>query len=104
MGLFAAGGGIQSTLDNHPVVTTNNLRVLMRTSYFTPHAFAAHKRISPAVVTKVRTSLLAMHRTPEGRALLEELGFSPLVIASDNDYDDIRVLDLNLLRHLTSSP
>ena len=100
-GLFPAGGGVKRTLNNTPDEVKQQLRILWTTAAYTPHAFAAHPRVPPAVITAVQTAMVAMHNNDAGRALLQSIkikhGIEP---ATDDDWDDVRSLDIELLDDL----
>jgi phosphonate transport system substrate-binding protein len=96
-GLYPAGGGIERTFDNTDPLVRERLRILWRTDSYTPHAFAAHPRLDPALVARVRDVMLAMGDDPEGRELLAAIGFDGIDGAADADWDDVRALGIELL-------
>lgn len=96
-GLYVAGGGIPRTLDNMDAETRERLRVLWSTPGYTPHVIAAHPRVPDRAVEDIRAALSRMADDPEGAALLKSVGFNPLAVAQDADYDDIRRLGFRFL-------
>ena len=102
-GLYPAGGGIQRTFNNIPAATRAKLRILWTTPGYTPHAFAAHPRLSAATVEALAGTLAAMGADAEGRKLLENLNFKPIGPARDQDWDDVRELGIDLLKNLIKS-
>ncbi|MGB5735598.1 MAG: phosphate/phosphite/phosphonate ABC transporter substrate-binding protein [Thiohalocapsa sp.] len=96
-GLYPAGGGIERTFQNTDPKVRERLRILWRTDAYTPHAFAAHPRLDPALVARVRDVMLAMSDDPAGRELLAAVGFSGIDGAGDADWDDVRALGIDLL-------
>ncbi len=96
-GLYPAGGGIERTFANTDPQVRERLRILWRTDAYTPHAFAAHPRLDPALVARVRDVMLAMSDDPEGRELLAAIGFDGIDGAKDADWDDVRALGIELL-------
>jgi phosphonate transport system substrate-binding protein len=99
-GIYPAGGGIQRTFDNISEATRAGLRILWTTPGFTPHAFAAHPRLSAATVEALVKVLAAMGRDADGRKLLGNLNFQPIGPARDQDWDDVRGLGIDLLQNL----
>ena len=99
-GLYPAGGGIQRTFNNMPGATRGKLRILLTTPGYTPHAFAAHPRLSATAVNAVAKALAAMGTDAEGRELLKNLNFRPIGPARDQDWDDVRELGIDLLKNL----
>jgi len=95
--LYPAGGGIQRTFNNMPESTRKQLRILWKTPGYTPHAFAAHPRLSVTVVKDTAGALIAMSTDEEGGKLLENLKFNPIGPAKDEDWDDVRGLGIALL-------
>ncbi len=100
-GLQEAGGGIQRTLEASPPEIKDALRVLAETPAYTPHAFAAHPRVPPEVVARVLAAMTSLAGDETGQRLLEPLAFKGLVAAHDRDWNDIRALDIDLLRRYT---
>lgn len=96
-GLQEAGGGIQRTLEAAPIDIRDKLRVISETPSYTPHAFAAHPRVSKAQVSKVMAAFASLAEDDVGRALLEPLAFKGIVAADDKEWNDIRKLDIRLL-------
>jgi phosphonate transport system substrate-binding protein len=97
-GLQEAGGGIQRTLEASPVEVRNALRVLTETPAYTPHAFAAHPRVAPAVLAKVLAAMVSLSGDAAGRELLVPLAFKGMAAAQDKEWNDIRALDIDLLQ------
>ncbi len=98
-GLQEAGGGIQRTYEAMPVEIRELLRVLSETPAYTPHAFGAHPRVQPAAVARVLRAMVSLSGDATGRRLLEPLAFKGIVAAQDQEWNDIRALDIDLLAH-----
>lgn len=96
-GLFPAGGGVLRTFMAMDPSVRDQLRILWETAGYTPHAIAAHPRVPPAVVAKVRNALVALDRSEQGRELLSALAIKGWQSAKDADWDDVRALHLDLL-------
>lgn len=96
-GMQEAGGGIQRTFEALPEEVRSTLRVLVETPAYTPHAFAAHGRVSPAVVARVGAAMASLAGDEVGQRLLAPLAFKGIAPAQDKEWSDIRALDINLL-------
>jgi phosphonate transport system substrate-binding protein len=99
-GLYPGGGGVVRTLNSLTPEVRDQLRVLWTTQGYTPHAFAAHPRVSPETVKRVAEAMTAMDQEEEWRALLAPLGMDGFEAAQDSDWDDVRALGIDLLNDL----
>jgi phosphonate transport system substrate-binding protein len=99
-GLYPAGGGVIRTLDSVAPDIRAQLRVLWTSEGYTPHAFAAHPRVPAAVVARLTRAMVDMGDTDTGRALLAPLSIGGFESATDSDWDDVRLLGIDLLRDL----
>ncbi|MFA6489010.1 MAG: phosphate/phosphite/phosphonate ABC transporter substrate-binding protein [Sideroxydans sp.] len=97
-GLQEAGGGIQRTLEASPKEIRDALRVLSETPAYTPHAFASNPRVPPDVIAKVLSAMESLANDEVGQRLLAPLAFNGVVPAKDKEWDDIRALDIGLLK------
>ena len=92
-----AGGGIVRTLNNVDPKTRNELLILWTTNGYTLHAIATHPRISADVRRK-----LSMRWRTEARMIrvvnIESLKLKGIEPASDDDWDDVRALQLTELK------
>lgn len=98
-GLFLAGGGVMRTYNNTAPEIRENLRVLWTTPGYTPHAIAVHPRVDNDVKIKVQQALVEMASDPEGQALLKTINFKALEYAQNENWDDVRGLNIKLLDH-----
>lgn len=96
-GLYPAGGGVVRTFNNINEQLRNRLRILWETEKYTPHAFAAHPRVTDEKVSRVLKALESLSEDEAGKKLLKALSFRPLESASDADWDDVRALNIKLL-------
>ena len=103
-GAFAGGGGIQRTLESMAPDIAGSLRVIATTPKYTPHAFAAHPRVTPETLNKIRAAMLSMEGDEEGRRLLAPLSFKGIVAGEDKNWDQIRELKLDLPVGLQRKP
>jgi phosphonate transport system substrate-binding protein len=100
-GLFPAGGGVGRTFNNTNPEVKKQLKVLWTSAAFTPHAIAAHPRVSEDVYQLVQKALVAMKSDPKGKVLLASLKLKKgLIVAADSDWDDVRGLGIDLLSQL----
>lgn len=102
-GLFPAGGGIERTLRNTTPDVQDSLRILWNTPDYTPHAFASHPRVPTEVRQKIAAAMLNTHEDPLGQAALAAINFKAIQPAKDEDWNDIRQLNIDLLDHLLES-
>ncbi|WOT06353.1 PhnD/SsuA/transferrin family substrate-binding protein [Shewanella youngdeokensis] len=93
-GLFAAGGGVGRTFNNLPAAVKSKLRILWTTPAYTPHAIAVHPRVSASTRVALQGELVALFDSEQGQQLLSNLGFNALEPANDNDWDNVRTLNL----------
>jgi len=91
---FIAGGGIERTLSNTNPAAKEQLEVIWTTKGYTPHAIAAHSNIDPIIVQKVQNAFLSLNNSEKGKNLLKNIKFKGIEKAADNDWDDIRSLNL----------
>ena len=96
-GFFVAGGGVMRTFNNMAPEVKEQLRVLWTTPDYTPHAIAAHPRVSSEKIAKLKQALLGMSDDPEGIALLKTINFAGFSLSENADWDDVRALNIKLL-------
>ena len=96
-GNFAAGGGITRTLDALSTEQRMELRVLATTKDYTPHPFAAHPRVSPEMIKRVLDAMKSLQNDDVGRHVLEGISMKGIEAGRDQDWDDVRALDIHLL-------
>lgn len=99
-GFFPAGGGVKRTFGNTSPEVRAQLRILWTTNPYTPHAFAAHPKVSEQTVKDVQQAMLSMNDDSEGQALLKTINFNGMVSAENNDWNDVRGLGLDILDKL----
>ena len=90
-GLYAAGGGIERTLNQIDPNVRNELRILWNSESYTSHPFAAHPRVDNATVESIQKAMLDLGRDVQGSALLKEIRFRGFVAASNAEYDQLKV-------------
>jgi phosphonate transport system substrate-binding protein len=99
-GLFPAGGGVMRTFNNTDPKVREQLRVLWTTPGYTPHAIAVHPGFDAGLKQKLQDALVGMESNPEGLELLKTINFKGLEAAADQDWDDVRALEVRLLQHM----
>ncbi len=96
-GNFAAGGGITRTLDALPTEQRMELRVLATTKDYTPHPFAAHPRVPAEMIKTVLDAMMSLQSDDVGLHLLEGIAMKGIEAGHDQDWNDVRALDIHLL-------
>jgi phosphate/phosphite/phosphonate ABC transporter binding protein len=77
---------------------TAKTRVIRKSEPFPTPPFVAAKTLPPELRTRIRDILLAMHKDPEGREVLQGLGIERFVIPKEEWYDPIREMAQTLKR------
>ena len=99
-GLFQAGGGVMRTFNNTDPEIRDQLQIFWRSPKYTPHAIAAHPRLSQTDIESVQIAMLKMADTAEGKELLKAINFKGFEAANYSDWDDVRALRIDLLKDL----
>lgn len=94
MGLAAAGGGVQKTLDQQPQQVRDGLEVLYRANAIPSHPFAAHPRVPEKIQLAVQKALLEFSKTGRGQKILAQVPAKQLGVARYEDYEPISKLGL----------
>ena len=89
-GFFPGGGGIVRTLEAVDHTVRRELRVLWTSRGYTPHAVAAHPRVSPGASERLVEAMTALADDDGAGHLLGALGVSGFVRARDAHWDDVR--------------
>lgn len=95
-GLYAVGGGEGRTFDNLPAEVKAELKVIWQTEGLPPFVFAAHPRVAPKVVAKLKAAMLQMDKDPAAAPLLKAINFKGIAPAVDADYDVVRRLNIQM--------
>lgn len=104
-GIYPAGGGVIRTLETLPTATRDQLRILWTSPGYTPHPFAAHKRIPLEVINRIRDAMVNMDKDQNGKALLDRIAFNKgISAANDLNYNDMRALKLTTHNKKIASP
>mgnify|MGYP001823989483 FL=1 len=94
LGKAAAGGGVQKTLSQQPEEVRAQLRVLYETIGVAPHPLTAHNRVDTHTRDRIREAFLKLGRTDAGKDLLKKIPMKTIGIASIEDYESLRKMDL----------
>lgn len=103
-GLHPAGGGVRRTFDTLAEPVRGQLRILWTTPGYTPHPFAAHRRVPGPVVQRLRDAMIGMSGDPSAKLLLDRVAIAGFAAATDAEYDDIRALKVTGSEHLLKAP
>jgi len=95
-GLFPAGGAINRTFDALPAADKSKLRILATTRDVTSHPIAILKKINPKLKSALQRALTQLQDSEEGRKILANLEFFPLVTAKDSDWADVEKIVLSM--------
>jgi phosphonate transport system substrate-binding protein len=60
--------------------------ILAESPEFPSNGLAVRKDLNPAIKLRIKTLLLSLHETPEGREILKKFGAIKFVATSDDDY------------------
>ena len=91
-GLVAAGGGVLRTFNTVPANIRDQLKIIYRTSGYTPHAFAAHPDVSEETLATISKIMRETATLAPGH--LKTLGMKGIEAAQNTDWDDVRSLKL----------
>jgi phosphonate transport system substrate-binding protein len=98
-GLVPAGGGVVRTFKNTDPAIRDQLRIFWKTPKYTPHAFASHPNVPDADHLKLQQALATLDKTEAGVALLKAINFNGIEIASNENWNDVRALNLSVIDH-----
>lgn len=95
LGHVAAGGTVNSALNDEPQDVRDQLTVLYKTPDVASHPIAANSRVPEGVRKSVINSLIGMQQDVEGRAMLKDIRLPNLVDANyASDYQPIEKLNI----------
>lgn len=89
-GLFVAGGGEARTLSAINPEIRDQIRILWTSDPTPSFIFAAHGRVSPAVVKKIQAAMDEMGTQKQGMDLLKAIKFKGIEKTQDADYNNYR--------------
>ena len=75
----------------------DKLKIIWQAEPLPPLAFAAHPRVRPETVAKLRDAMVEMSNNPAGVSLLKAINFSGIVSATDRDFVKARGFDMPTL-------
>ncbi len=94
---FVAGGGVMRTFKSMPEDVQSNVKVLWTTPGYTPHAIAGRPGITEKAAETLLNVLLDMAHDLEAQDILTGLKISGFEAAKNEDWDDVRALNIDLL-------
>lgn len=97
-GLYPAGGGVIRTFKNVAPDIQEQLKFLWVTKGYTPHAIASHPRVSERNTKKIQQALININKQRQGLDLLQRLKIKGFEKAHNDDWDDIRELQITRLK------
>lgn len=95
-GNYAGGGTTEAAFDRQPQSLREQLRVLWSGPELPEFPIAAHQRVPPEVLARLKEVMLAMDGEESGRAALKPLGLRGFMPATDSDLDELRALGMAL--------
>jgi phosphonate transport system substrate-binding protein len=96
-GRFVAGGGIIRTFKALPDIFKDQLKIIWTSEGYTPHAIATHPRVTDDMRKLLLSGFLDFENSQAGVELLSALEMKGFIEANDQDWDDVRGLDIHLL-------
>lgn len=93
-GRAAAGGGVVRTFNATAAEYRDRLRILWTSEGYSPHAIVAHARVPAEAVKAIQEALVDMDQDPVGRKLLGTIAPEGIDYGKDEDWNDIRDLDI----------
>ncbi len=99
-GHFPAGGGVVRTFKNMTPDIREQLKILWETEKYTPHAFSVHPRVDAEVKNKIQKAFIKLSQQEDGKQLLSTIKLKGITSAKDEDWNDIRQLNIQLLDDL----
>lgn len=96
-GIYIAGGGINRTLNSLDRHEKDKLRVLWRTKKHTPHAIAVNGKMNLSTQKLLQKAFVDISTLPNEMNILKLLNIKAFEKAKNNDWDDIRTLNIKIL-------
>lgn len=93
-GLTAAGGGVETTLQEQEPAVRDALRIIYTTREFPSLPVAANPRVPKADREKVRKALLELSATREGKEMFARVPMQEVIATSLDDYAPMRAWGL----------
>ncbi|MFP6763616.1 MAG: PhnD/SsuA/transferrin family substrate-binding protein, partial [Planctomycetaceae bacterium] len=92
------GGGVMRTLKSMDPDIQDQLRIYWTSRGYTPHAFAAHPRVTDPDREKLLAALTALDSPEANPEVLQPIRFNGFIKAGDTAWDDVRSLNLTELK------
>jgi len=97
LGITAAGGGVQKTLNKQDPAIRDNLRILHQTQQVVPHPFCALPKVPEQIRTQVTQALIDLGRTDKGQLMLARIPIRNVISTDIDDYRELQDLNLQSL-------
>jgi phosphonate transport system substrate-binding protein len=95
LGMSAASGGVEHTLQKQNPAAIENLRILFKTPPTPSHPISVHPRVPSLVREKVQQAIIEMSQSDAGKELLSAVLLSrPVTTNYEQDYQPLRALQL----------
>ncbi len=95
LGMAAAGGGVNDTLNKQPEAVRNQLKIIYQTPPTPEHALVVHPRVPESVREKVLKAILKIWHDPAGKAALKKIQIDePVTTDYAKDYAPLAKLGL----------
>lgn len=98
LGRIKAGGGVKRTFKATSPSHRAKLKIIHTTQGYTPHAFANRPDIPGDDVKKIAQALQKLHQSTTGKLLLTPLKLKGIDSAINTDWNDVRKLDIDILK------
>ena len=85
------------TFNNADPKIKSQLDILWMTKGYTPHAFAVKKTMPEDARRRLVAALTSLELSEEGIRLLEAVNFKGIMAASNEDWQDVKALELETL-------
>ncbi|OGW35125.1 MAG: hypothetical protein A2010_04605 [Nitrospirae bacterium GWD2_57_9] len=99
MGMSAAGGGVQNTLDKEEPAFKDKLTILYETPGFASHPIAANDRVSSKFSTDVQKAILRIAADPKNRDMFKNVKI-PNPVEADYKKDYLPLSQLGLEKYV----
>ena len=98
VGDVTAGGGVNNTLKREPNMLQRELKILFKTPEYMPHPIAVNTRVSQSFAKEMAQYFIELSKDPDLEINFDAIQIPTPIKVSINDYEEIKKLQLNLLR------
>jgi phosphonate transport system substrate-binding protein len=97
-GRIKAGGGVLRTFNSVAPEVKDRLKIIFTTKGYTPHAIAVLPEVPQEIAETIQKALINLESDEAGASLLKNLNIVGFEAATDSDWDDVRLFDINELQ------